>query len=204
MTETSATFTGNSAEDYQNRPDSCGPAVPVCDMKIVDPDDATGKPLPVGAVGELWGRGPNIVVEYWNKPEATAQTFVDGWVRTGDLARIDEEGFCYIIDRAKDMLIRGGENIYCVEVENVLYEHPAVMDAAIVAVPHKTLGEEAGAIVRLKDGGHATEQELRAFVAERLAAFKVPVKVVFWHETLPRNANGKILKNELKKVFAEG
>ena len=204
MTETSATFTGNSAEDYQNRPDSCGPAVPVCDMKIVDPADETGKALPIGTVGELWGRGPNIVVEYWNKPEATAQTFVDGWVKTGDLARIDEEGFCYIIDRAKDMLIRGGENIYCVEVENVLYEHPAVMDAAIVAVPHKTLGEEPGAVVRLKEGGHATEQELRAFVAERLAAFKVPVKVVFWHETLPRNANGKILKNELKKVFAGG
>ena len=202
MTETSATFTGNSAEDYQNRPDSCGPAVPVCDMKIVDPADETGKALPIGTVGELWGKGPNVVVEYWAKPEATAQTFIDGWVKTGDLARIDEEGFCYIIDRAKDMLIRGGENIYCVEVENVLYEHPAVMDAAIVAVPHKTLGEEPGAVVRLKQGGQATEQELRAFVAERLAAFKVPVKVVFWHETLPRNANGKILKNELKKVFA--
>ncbi len=202
MTETSATFTGNSAEDYINRPDSCGPAVPVCDMKICDPDDATGKPLPIGAVGELWGKGPNVVVEYWNKPEATAKTFVDGWVRTGDLARLDEEGFCYIIDRAKDMLIRGGENIYCVEIENVLYEHPAVMDAAIVGIPHRTLGEEPGAVVTLKQGGHASEAELRAWVAERLAAFKVPVKVVFWPETLPRNANGKILKNELKKVFA--
>jgi long-chain acyl-CoA synthetase len=203
MTETSATFTGNSAEDYINRPDSCGPAVPVCDMKICDPDDATGKPLPIGTVGELWGKGPNVVVEYWNKPEATAKTFVDGWVRTGDLARLDEEGFCYIIDRAKDMLIRGGENIYCVEIENVLYEHPAVMDAAIVGIPHRTLGEEPGAVVTLKQGGHASEAELRAWVAERLAAFKVPVKVVFWPETLPRNANGKILKNELKKVFAE-
>ena len=203
MTETSATFTGNSAEDYLNRPDSCGPAVPVCDMKICDPADATGTPLPPGTVGELWGKGPNVVVGYWNKPEASAQTFVDGWVRTGDLARIDEEGFCYIIDRAKDMLIRGGENIYCVEIENVLYEHPAVMDAAIVAVPHRTLGEEPGAVVTLKPGGQATEDELRRFVAERLASFKVPVKVAFWHETLPRNANGKILKNELKKVFAE-
>ncbi len=93
---------------------------------------------------------------YWNKPEATAQTFVDGWVRTGDLARIDEEGFCFIIDRAKDMLIRGGENIYCVEVENVLYDHPAVMDAALVGIPHKTLGEEPGAVVHLKPGMHAT------------------------------------------------
>ncbi len=203
MTETSATFTGNSAEDYINRPDSCGPAVPVCDMKICDPEDATGKPLPTGAVGELWGRGPNVVVGYWNKPEATATTFVDGWVRTGDLARIDEEGFCYIIDRAKDMLIRGGENIYCVEVENVLYEHPAVMDAAIVGIPHKTLGEEPGAVITLKQGSKAGEADIRGWVAERLAAFKVPVRVVFWHETLPRNANGKILKNELKKVFTE-
>ena len=201
MTETSAAVTGNSAEDYQHRPDSCGPAVPVCDLKIVSVE--TGETLPLGGVGELWARGPNIVIEYWNKPEATAQTFTEGWVKTGDLARLDEEGFCFIIDRAKDMLIRGGENIYCVEVENALYDHPAVMDAAVVAVPHKTLGEEPGAVVHLKQGASASEQELRAFVAERIAAFKVPVKVVFWPETLPRNANGKILKAELKKVFAE-
>jgi long-chain acyl-CoA synthetase len=101
------------------------------------------------------------------------------------------------------MLIRGGENIYCVEVENVLYEHPAVMDAALVGIPHKTLGEEPGAVVHLKPGASATEDELRAFVRERLAGFKVPVKVAFWPETLPRNANGKILKTELKKVFAK-
>lgn len=200
MTETSATFTHHQGEDYENRPDSCGPAVPVCDMKIVGPD---GDTLGPNEVGELWGKGPNVVKGYWNKPEATAQTFVDGWVRTGDLARIDEEGFCFIIDRAKDMLIRGGENIYCIEVENVLYDHPAVMDAALVGIPHKTLGEEPGAVVHLKPGATATEAELRAFVADRLAAFKVPVKVTFWAETLPRNANGKILKTELKKVFAE-
>ena len=113
-------------------------------------------------------------------------------MRTGDLARLDEEGFCYIVDRAKDMLIRGGENIYCVEVENALYDHPAVMDAAVVGIPHRTLGEEPGAVVTLKPGAQATEDELRAFVAERLAAFKVPVEVAFWPETLPRNANGKI------------
>ena len=124
-------------------------------------------------------------------------------MKTGDLARLDDEGFCYIIDRAKDMLIRGGENIYCIEVENVLYDHPAVMDAALVGIPHKQLGEEPGAVVTLKPGATATEQELRAFVAERLAAFKVPVKVLFWHETLPRNANGKIMKNELKALFVE-
>ena len=201
MTETTATFTSHLGRDYENRPDSAGPAAPVGEMEIRDPAD--GKTvLPQGSLGELWVKGPQVVQGYWNKPQATAETFVDGWLRTGDLARIDEEGFLFIIDRAKDMLIRGGENIYCVEVENVLYDHPDVMDAAIVGIPHKTLGEEPGAVVHLKPGGAATEAELRDFVRARLAGFKVPVKIVFWPETLPRNANGKILKTELKKVFA--
>jgi long-chain acyl-CoA synthetase len=200
MTETTATFTSHLGKDYENRPDSAGPAAPVGEMQIRDPADGRTV-LPAGAVGELWCKGPQVVKGYWNKPEATAETFVDGWLRTGDLARIDEEGFLFIIDRAKDMLIRGGENIYCVEVENVLYEHPAVMDAALVGVPHKTLGEEPAAVVHLKPGGEATEAELRAFVRERLAAFKVPVKIHFWPETLPRNANGKIMKRDLKAVF---
>jgi long-chain acyl-CoA synthetase len=199
MTETSATCTHHSGEDYEHRPGSCGPPVAVCDLKIVGAD---GQTLPVGEIGELWARGPNIVKGYWNRPHDTAETFVDGWVRTGDLANLDEEGFCTIVDRAKDMLIRGGENIYCVEVENVLYEHPAVMDAALVPVPHHTLGEEPAAIVHLKPGHCTTEAELRAFVAGRLAAFKVPVKIVFWPETLPRNANGKIMKSELKRTVA--
>jgi long-chain acyl-CoA synthetase len=202
MTETCATVTSNSAEDYANRPDSCGPAAAVAELQIRDPVD--GKTvLPPNTVGELWSKGPMNARGYWNKPEATAQTYVDGWVRTGDLAKLDEEGFCYITDRAKDMLIRGGENIYCVEIENVLYDHPAVMDAAIVGVPHRTLGEEPAAVVTLKPGAHATEAELRAHVAERLAAFKVPIAVKFWHEVLPRNPNGKILKSELKKLFEE-
>ena len=200
MTETCATVTSNGAEDYTNRPDSCGPAAPVAELKILDPADGKTE-LPIGAVGELWAKGPMVVKGYWNKPEATAQTFQDGWVRTGDLARLDEEGFCYIVDRAKDMLIRGGENIYCVEVENVLYDHPDVMDAALIGLPHRTLGEEPAAVVHLKPGGTATEDELRAFVRARLAAFKVPVRVAFWPETLPRNANGKILKPELKTAF---
>lgn len=197
MTETSAVCTSHSGEDYAHRPDSCGPPVAVCDLKIVGPD---GGMLPPGEVGELWARGPNIVKAYWNKPEATAETFVEGWVKTGDLARLDEEGFCYIVDRAKDMLIRGGENIYCIEVENALFAHPAVVDAALVPIPHKTLGEEPAAVVHLKPGERASEEELKAFVAERLAAFKVPVRIVFWPEILPRNANGKILKSELKKI----
>jgi len=201
MTETSATCTTNIGRDYEHRPDSCGVAPPPCELKIVDPADGVTE-LPVGRVGELWAKGPNIVKGYWNRPEATAETFVDGWVRTGDLARLDEEGFCFIVDRAKDMLIRGGENIYCVEVENVLYDHPDVMDAALIGLPHRTLGEEPAAVVHLKLGGTATEDELRAFVRARLASFKVPVKVAFWPETLPRNANGKIMKPELKAAFA--
>ena len=200
MTETSATCTTNIGRDYEHRPDSCGVAPPPCELKIVDPADGVTE-LPVGRVGELWAKGPNIVKGYWNRPEATAETFVDGWVRTGDLARLDEEGFCFIVDRAKDMLIRGGENIYCVEVENVLYDHPDVMDAALIGLPHRTLGEEPAAVVHLKPGGSATEDELRAFVRARLAAFKVPVKVAFWPETLPRNANGKIMKPDLKAAF---
>ena len=138
---------------------------------------------------------------YWNRPEATAETFRDGWVVTGDLARLDEEGFLFLVDRAKDMLIRGGENVYCIEVENALYEHPAVMDAAVVGIPHKILGEEVGAVVQLKPGMHVTEDELRAHAASHLAAFKVPVKVLFMTEPLPRNANGKILKPVLREQF---
>ncbi len=199
MTETSATATNHGAEDYTHRPDSCGPAVPVTDLKIMTVEG--DRELPIGTVGELWCRGPQVVKGYWNKPEATAQTFEDGWVKTGDLARLDQEGFCFIIDRAKDMLIRGGENIYCIEVENILYDHPAVMDAALVGIPHKTLGEEPGAVVTLKPGANADQDELRAFVAERLAAFKVPIRVIFWPETLPRNANGKIIKSELRALF---
>jgi long-chain acyl-CoA synthetase len=198
MTETSATATSNVAEDYERKPSSCGVASPTGEVRIVG---GNGEDLPVGEVGELWYRGPIVVRGYWNKPQATAETFVDGWVKTGDLARVDDEGFVYIVDRAKDMLIRGGENIYCVEVENALYEHPAVMDAAVVGIPHRTLGEEPGAVVHLKPDAQATEEELRHFVAQKLAAFKVPVKVIFHPETLPRNANGKILKRDLKGLF---
>jgi len=124
-------------------------------------------------------------------------------LHTGDLAKLDDEGFVTIVDRLKDMLIRGGENIYCIEVENALYEHPGVMDAAVVGIPHHTLGEEPGAVVTLKAGASATEAELIAFARERLASFKVPVRVVFWDGPLPRNPNGKILKSELKSIFVD-
>jgi long-chain acyl-CoA synthetase len=200
MTEVSGGFTGHQAEDYEARPASCGPAFPVGDIKIVD---GAGKDLSPGGVGELWVKGPSIVKGYWQNPDATAATFVDGWLRTGDIARLDDEGFCTILDRAKDMLIRGGENIYCVEVENALYGHPAVIDAAVVGIPHHSLGEEPGAVVTLKAGMSATEAELRAFVAERLAAFKMPVTIVFSPDMLPRNPTGKLMKGELKSFFVQ-
>jgi long-chain acyl-CoA synthetase len=200
MTETSGTFSTNSSEDYERKPDSCGPPAPVGDAKIMNIEGTSE--LPTGEVGELWVRGPQVIRGYWQMPEATAQTFVNGWVRTGDLARIDDEGFTYIVDRAKDILIRGGENIYCIQVESALYEHPAVMDAAVVGIPHRTLGEEPGAVVHLRPGSQASEDELKAFVAARLAAFEVPVRVLFWPEPLPRNPAGKIMKRDLKSAFA--
>ena len=199
MTETMATVTAHLGEDYLNRPDSAGPPVPVSDLRIMAADGVTE--LSTGAVGELWAKGPQIVIGYWNKPEATAETFVQGWVRTGDLARLDEEGFVYIVDRAKDMIIRGGENIYSIEVENVLYQHPAVIDAALIGIPHHTLGEEPAAVVQLGPGTSASEAELKAWVKDRLAIFKTPVRIVFLDHPLPRNANGKILKKDLKALF---
>jgi len=199
MTETMATVTAHIGEDYLNRPDSAGPPVPVSSLRIMSADGTTE--LPVGEVGELWASGPQIVNGYWNKPEATAETFANGWVRTGDLARVDAEGFLTVVDRAKDMIIRGGENIYSIEVENILYDHPAVIDAALIGIPHPTLGEEPAAVVQLAPGEHATEEELKAWVRERLAIFKTPVRVLFLDHPLPRNANGKILKGELRRLF---
>jgi long-chain acyl-CoA synthetase len=196
MTETSSVSTMNMGADYLRHPDSVGVAVAVCDVKVVD--DA-GNALPPGEVGELWIKGPNIVKEYWHKPEATAATFTDGWVHTGDLARLDDEGFVYLVDRAKDLLIRGGENISSVEVEGALFEHPAVTDAAVIGIPDQVLGEEVGAVVHLARGTSVTEDELKAHVAARLASFKVPRKVWFFDEPLPRNPAGKILKRDLRK-----
>ncbi len=196
LTETSSVTTMNAGPDYQRKPESVGQPVAICDVKVVDP---LGKPVPDGEIGELWIRGPNVIKAYWNKPEATAQTITEGWLHSGDLARIDEEGFVYIVDRAKDMVIRGGENVYSVEVEDALYSHPAIMDAAVIGLPHRVLGEEVGAVVQVKPGMHVTEAELQAHCRARIASFKVPVRIDIRAEPLPRNANGKIMKRELKQ-----
>jgi long-chain acyl-CoA synthetase len=195
LTETSSLSTMNNGDDYLAKPDSVGPPVPVVSVKVVDPD---GNEVPQGEVGELWIKGPNVVKGYWNKLEATAAVFTDGWLHTGDVARLDDEGFVYIVDRAKDMLIRGGENVYCVEIEGVLYEHPGVAEAAVIGIPHATLGEEVGAVVTLLPGASVSESELQEFVRTKLAAFKVPVKVWFYDGELPRNPAGKVLKRNLR------
>ena len=197
MTETSATCTSHSGPDYLHRPASAGPALPVCRLKVMDGDEelAPGKP------GELWAFGPNIVKGYWNRPHETAEAFRDGWLRTGDLAMLDEEGFLTILDRHQDLLIRGGENIYCIEVENVLIQHPAVADAALIGLAHPVLGEVPAALVEACPGARVSEGELQDFVRERLAAFKVPVRVAVSRMALPRNETGKLMKQNLRKMF---
>lgn len=173
------------------RPDSVGFAAPVVDLDLFEPDS--------GGVGELLVRGPNVVKGYWNKPEATAQTFVDGWLHTGDLARIDAEGFVQIVDRKKDMVNRGGENVYCVEVENALCAHPAVYECAVMGVPDEMMGEKVGAVVVLKPHAKTDAKEICGFLKGRLADFKIPQFMTIRPDPLPRNPGGKILKPRLRK-----
>ncbi|MET0459850.1 MAG: class I adenylate-forming enzyme family protein [Ilumatobacteraceae bacterium] len=195
LTETTSAVVINSGRDYFDNPDSVGRPAVGADVRIVDPD---GNDLPDGSIGELWVRGPNVVTGYWHKPEATAAAFTDGWFHSGDLARRDDRGFIFVVDRLKDVVIRGGENIYSAEVEAVLFEHPAVLDVAVVGLPHDVYGEEVAAVVELRDDQEATAGELQRFAAERLARFKVPEHVFFRTEPLPRTATGKVLKRELR------
>ena len=195
LTETTSAVIINSGADYFAHPDSVGRAAVGADVRIVD---ELGQELPNGSIGELWVRGPNIVDGYWNKPEATAAAFTDGWFHTGDLGRRDDEGFVYVVDRLKDVVIRGGENVYSAEVEAVLFEHPAVLDVAIVGLPHEHYGEEVAAVVNLREGTSATVQELQEFAATKLARFKVPTQVFLRAEPLPRTATGKVLKRDLR------
>ena len=209
LTETSALTAMNTGDDYVRKPDSVGPPVPVCEVAVM-PEEYEGeeppavRPVDPDRTGELWIKGPNVVRGYWNRPEETALTFTRGWLHTGDVARIDEEGFVHIVDRAKDMIIRGGENVYCVEVEAALFEHPAVADCAIIGVPHPVLSEEVGAVVVLRPGEDVGADELGRFVGERLAAFNVPSRFWFRSEPLPRNPAGKVLKRQLRTELLGG
>jgi acyl-CoA synthetase (AMP-forming)/AMP-acid ligase II len=200
MTETSSLAASIGGADYQARPTSVGVPVPVIDVRIVDDDGHDARP---GEVGEIWMDGAPVVVGYWNRPDATEETFGGGWLKSGDLGRIDDDGFLFIVDRAKDMVIRGGENISSLEVEAALFDHPDVTEAAVFAVPHDALGEEVGAVVRLADGASATPEELRAHVARQLAPFKVPAHVWLSDDPFPRGPTGKIQKRELKAAYTQ-
>ncbi|MFN8018295.1 MAG: class I adenylate-forming enzyme family protein [Acidimicrobiales bacterium] len=199
MTETNAYGPGNSGTDYEAHPTSTGRSTPILQVQI---RDAEHRPVPAGERGEIWMKGPNLIRGYWNKPEATAETIVDGWLRTGDLGRMDEEGFVYIEDRAKDMILRGGENVYCAEVEAALYEHPQVYEAAVFGLPHERLGEEVAAAIVPREGETIDPEELRSFLAGLIAPFKIPTQVFFHDEALPRNPAGKILKRQLRDEIA--
>jgi long-chain acyl-CoA synthetase len=199
MTETNAFGPGNIGDDYVTHPTSTGRArTTIMDTEI---RDEAGAPVPAGQRGEIWMKGPNVIRGYWNKPRETAEAIVDGWLASGDLGRIDEEGFLYIEDRAKDMVLRAGENVYCAEVESAIYDHPCVYEAAVFGVPHERLGEEVACVIQCKAGTELTADELRDFLAPKLAPFKIPTRIAFSAERLPRNPSGKILKRELREQF---
>ncbi len=195
MTETNAYGPSIAGREFLERPKSTGRPLPTMEMRVTDSD---GNVLGTGEVGELWFKGANLIRGYWNRPEATAETLVDGWLRSGDLGYIDEEGFVYVSDRVKDMVLRGGENVYCAEVEAVIYQHPSIYEAAVFGVPDDRLGEQVAAVVMPKPGTELTADELTAFLSEHLASFKVPTQIGIVSEQLPRNASGKILKRELR------
>jgi long-chain acyl-CoA synthetase len=199
MTETNAYGPGNSGKDYLEHPTSTGRPTPILEISIRDPQ---GNPLPAGESGEIWLKSPSLIRGYWGKPDETASTFVDGWLRTGDIGHMDTDSFLYIEDRLKDMILRAGENVYSAEVEAALYEHPEVYEAAVFGLPHPRLGEEVAAVVVPKPGTSPDPDSLKSHVAERLAPFKVPSRVAVISSALPRNAAGKVLKTDLRQQFA--
>lgn len=196
MTETNAYGPNNTGIDYVTHPTSTGRVMPIMRIEIRDPER---REVPTGQRGEIWFNGPMLIRGYWNKPEATAETIVDGWLRSGDIGRVDDEGFYYIEDRLKDMILRGGENVYCAEVESAIYEHPAIHEAAVFGVPDERLGEEVAVVVHLVDGATLTPDELRAFLSTKIAAFMIPSRVMITSDPLPRNPAGKFLKRELRQ-----
>ena len=201
MTETNAFGPGITGSDYLAHPTSTGRAVLPMRVEV---RDENLKSLPTGEAGEIWFFGPMLIRGYWNRPEATAETIVDGWLRSGDIGRLDAEGFVYVEDRVKDMILRAGENIYGAEVESAIYDHPAVHEAAVFGVPHERLGEEVGVAILPKDGMALDPQDLWKFLDGKIPNFKIPAHVVVMTEPLPRNAAGKFLKRELQQRLAKG
>ena len=183
-----------SGEHVKRKPSSVGFPVFHCDMRVADDH---GNDVPVGTVGELLLRGPHIFSGYWDEPEETAKTIEpDGWVHTGDLVMKDEEGFYFITGRKKDMFISGGENVYPTEIEEILYKHPAILEAAVIGVPHEKWGEVGKAVIVLKPGKSLTEEEILKYLNGKLARYKIP-KYYEFRDELPKSAAGKILKREL-------
>jgi long-chain acyl-CoA synthetase len=199
MTETNAYGPNNTGIDYLTHPTSTGRVMPIMRIEVRDPE---GRQVPTGERGEIWFNGPMLIRGYWNKPEATAETIVDGWLRSGDIGRVDDEGYFYIEDRLKDMILRGGENVYCAEVEAAIYEHPAIHEAAVFGIPDERLGEEVAVAIHLVDGATLTREELCAFLSKKIAAFMIPSRVLIVTDPLPRNPAGKFLKRELREAVA--
>ncbi|MDB9867054.1 acyl--CoA ligase [Pseudomonadales bacterium] len=199
MTETCGIITSIGGDFFVDRPDSCGPAMPNFDAKCVDAD---GHEVPQGSVGELWVKGACVIKGYLNRAEATAESITDGWLHTGDVARIDEDGFIYIVDRIKDMVLRGGENIYCAEVEAVLFNLDVIKECSVFGIPDDRLGEEVGVAIVLKPGTLITADEIRAHSAVQMAKHKIPRYIWILEQPLPRNASGKFLKRELRESLA--
>ena len=195
MTETNAQGASLTGRAFFAKAGCSGFPHPIVDIRICDEE---GEVLPEGASGEIWVRSCANIREYWNRPEANAEEFRDGWLKTGDIGYLDDEGFLFLADRAKDMIIRGGENIYPIEIENELLEHEAVKEVAAIGLPHERLGEEVAVVVHLHPGASLDEQGLVDFCRSRLASYKVPSHVFFSESALPRNATNKILKRELK------
>jgi long-chain acyl-CoA synthetase len=200
LTETCGIVTANSARNFLTKPDSCGPIVPTVDAQLVD-DDGNVLPASPDTVGQLCVRGPIVIKGYLNRAEATADAIRDGWFNTGDIARIDEQGFVYIVDRAKDMVLRGGENVYCSEIEKAIYEHPSVAEVAVFGIPDERLGETVAAGILLAPETTLTAEELKAFLITDMASYKIPSTVWFLDAPIPRNANGKFVKRELRKLL---
>jgi long-chain acyl-CoA synthetase len=196
LTETASVATAHGGDDYFAHPGSVGRAAPTVELRVIDEQGRDAAP---GDRGEIWIKGPTVMAHgYWRRPDANAAAFTDGWFHTGDIGYLDPDGFLYLVDRAKDMIIRAGENVYSVEIENVLFDHPDVVDAAVVGVAHKTLGEEVKAVVQLRPGSTTTAEDLREFCRKHLADFKVPEYIELRDEPLPRNPAGKVLKNLLR------
>ena len=201
LTETNGYGPGNTGPDYVSHPSSTGRVVPIMQVRVVDPN---GEPLPTGEIGEICMSGPMLIRGYWHRPEATAEAIRDGWLHTGDLGYIDDEGFVYVVDRIKDMVLRGGENVYCSEVEAAIFEHANVHEVAVFGLPHERLGEEVACALQPVAGSTVDTTELTQFLAERIAPFKIPTQWFVRTDPLPRGATGKILKREIRDLILDG